>query len=1328
MNIRTSFLAAGFSLLTLASSHAATIYQTANDTTSDAWSTDGTPWGGTAPTAGNDYVTVSGVSGTTLTASGFGAQFSSRLRDNGSVFPGNSITIVAQTELLLKGGAASVTSGNIILNGGIIAYGVAGPNTVGLAGNLAVPTTGILGMGGANTLNVTSALTGSGTLSLRASDTAPFIVFTNGNLSGFTGTFQIGGGDAGYVTVDFTTNSVLSAAITMGTLGSTLDVLNLSHALTVNSFQFGATTLSPGTYTVAQLNSLVGNGSQFTGTGTLTTGSAVPKPMIGANPTWSPASVVVGQTASITVFPSGSAPLAYQWMAAVTNSGNYVNLTNGGNLSGVTNATLTINNAQFANALDYVVVVTNVYGAVTSSVPATLTVLAPVPVPTFTANGLALTPPMGWNAWNYFQFNIDETVVRAIADAMATNGMKAAGYQFINLDDMWQKSRDSNGVIVPDPIRYPSGIKALADYIHSKGLKFGLYSDHGLQTCQDRPGSYGYEYIDANTYAAWGVDYLKYDNCVLPSGDNIPNDYARMADALLKTGRPITYSICSWSFGSWQPYIGNLWRTTGDIGSTFASITGIVGKNSAPAFFAGPGRWNDPDMLEVGNGNLSFIENQSHFSLWCLMSAPLLAGNDLTTMSAQTASILTNPELIAVDQDPAGEQGTALPNTATNQIWVKPLGTDFTTKAVGLFNPNASAATMTVNWTNIGLQAGSASVRDLWAGANLGSFNNSFTTNVPSHGIVVLKVVGTAPLVPGLGTNYLSDLQFAYCYVGSGVMTNNKSIGGNAIKLNGVTYAKGLGVHAFSGVEYRLGGLASRFQSDIGVDDEAVSPGSVVFHVIADGTEIYNSGTMNVGATHQTINLDVTGVNRLTLGVSDADNGNSNDHADWAGALVVVTNTLPAAPLVPASLTANPGLPIKLSWNATPGAVSYNIYRALVLTGPYTNLASSVLATYADSNAISGTTYYYKVTAISGYGESSNSVATSTYACAAPAIPSGVAAVAQSQQVMISWNPVPGATSYSLARALPSTSFSQVATGITTTNYTDRNVLLGTNYSYVVYANNGCSQSGQSVCAYATPALPVGYISNLSSSSTSMTMVWPQGTLLQATNLAGPWVATSGFSSNTALTTNAQMFFRLQIQAQPISINLSASGTAMASSESAGVVPETNWNNASGAILVKAMPLKDATGSPSGATVEWLAKSTSINNNISDTAGNKRMMRTLLDISNANFDTATVMVNGLPANPNGWNVYVYFDGSNSTETREGSYVISGPGITTTTILGIDAASTDFSGTFVQANNSAGNYVLFTIPNVPGFTVDATPYINGASTLRAPINGIQIIPK
>ena len=544
-------------------------------------------------------------------------------------------------------------------------------------------------------------------------------------------------------------------------------------------------------------------------------------------------------------------------------------------------------------------------------------------------------------------------------------------------------------------------------------------------------------------------------------------------------------------------------------------------------------------------------------------------------------------------------------------------------------------------------------------------FTNSFTTNVPSHGIVVLKVVGTPPVLPGPGTNYLSNLQAAYAYVGWGTMTNDKSIGGNAITLNGVTYTKGLGVHAFSGVEYYLGGIASRFQSDIGVDDEEGTSGSVVFHVLADGTEIYTSGVMTGGAPHGTINLNVTGVNRLTLGVSDADNGNTDDHADWAGALVVVTNTVPVPPPAPTGLSANPGLPIALSWNATTSAVSYNIYRALALTGPYTNLASSVLPAYADSNVVSGITYYYSVTAVSGFGESSNSVAASAYACAPPAVPSGVTTVAQSRSVIISWNPVPGATSYSLARAIPSTPFSIIATGVTATNYIDRNVFLGTNYSYVVCANNECSQSGQSACVNATPALPAGYITALQSSGGNMMLAWPQGTLLQATNLNGPWVATPGISSSTAPMTNSQMFFRLQIQANPISINFSGSGTAMASSEIAGVVPETNWNNAPGAIVVNGLPLNDATGSPSGATVDWTAKALKQHQH-----SRHRRQRPddaeLLD--NNNVDTTTVIVSGLLAHPNGWNVYVYFDGNNP-ETREGSYTISGPGITTTTIYG-----------------------------------------------------------
>ena len=729
-------------------------------------------------------------------------------------------------------------------------------------------------------------------------------------------------------------------------------------------------------------------------------------------------------------------------------------------------------------------------------------------------NDLALTPPMGWNSWNYFACNVSDALIRGIADAMATNGMKAAGYQFINIDDCWQVARDGNGVIVADPVRFPNGIKGLADYVHSRGLKLGVYSDHGLETCQGRPGSYGYEYLDANTYASWGVDYLKFDACALPPGDVPQLDYARMADALMKSGRPITYSICAWEFLSWMAESGNLWRTGGDIEATFPSILWCLGDNSPPAFVAGPGRWNDADMLEVGNGSLTFTENQAHFSLWCIVASPLIAGNDLTTMSAQTLSILTNAELIAVNQDPAGEQGVPLANTSTNQIWVKPLGTDFTTKAVALFNPNTSATTITVNWSDIGLRPGIATVRDLWAKANLGAFNNSFTTNVPAHGVVVLKVAGTAPLLPGLGTNYVTDLQPAYSYTGLGSMTNNRSIGGNPLRLNGTTYPKGLGVNALSGAEYRLGGIASRFQSDIGVDDETGASGSVVFQVIADGTKIYGSVVLRGGAAHQSIDLDVTGVNRLTLGVIGADDGISNDHADWAGARVVVSNTVPAPPLAPTGLSASRAIPVPLAWNATRSAVSYNIKRALAFAGPYTNLASTFLPSYADINVGSGITYYYVVSALSSFGESSNSSPASALACAPPTAPSGVTAAANDRQATISWNPVPGATSYSLARALSSTPYSNIATGLTSTNYTDLNLTNGTSYSYVVYANNSCTQSSRSAFANATPnLLPVAPTGLTATTGGARAVLrWnaaPAATsynLKRSTNSAGPFL------------------------------------------------------------------------------------------------------------------------------------------------------------------------------------------------------------------------------
>ena len=728
-------------------------------------------------------------------------------------------------------------------------------------------------------------------------------------------------------------------------------------------------------------------------------------------------------------------------------------------------------------------------------------------------NNLALTPPMGWNSWNHFGCNVSDATIRGIADAIATNGMKAAGYQFINIDDCWQVTRDANGVIVPDPTRFPYGIQGLAAYVHSKGLKLGVYSDHGLTTCGGRPGGYGYEYLDANTYASWGVDYLKYDNCNLPAGDVSQADYLRMADGLMRSRRPITFSICAWSFASWMPSAGNLWRTTGDINDSFSSMTSNLGGNSPSAFVAGAGRWNDPDMLEVGNGGMTFTEDQAHFTLWCIIGAPLIAGNDLTSVSAQTMSIFTNAELIAVDQDPGGEQGVMVPTSSTNQVWVKPLGTDFTTKAVALFNPNTNGTTITVNWSDIGLRPGMATVRDMWAGAARGTFSNSFSTNVSAHGAVALKIVGTAPLPPILGTNYLTALQPAYAYVGWGTLGINQTIGGNPIRLNGVTYTNGLGAHAFSGIEYRLGGIASRFQSDIGVDDEVGAHGSVVFQVLADGAKIFDSGTLNGSAAHRSIDLDVSGVNRLTLGVTDAGDGNSYDHADWAGAHVVVSNTAPAAPLAPAGLSATPGIPISLSWSSTRSALSYNLKRGMTPAGPFTNLVSLALLLFADTNVIAGTTYYYVVSAVSVFGEGLNSAPASALACAPPAAPSGVTAVAGIQLVTLSWNPVPGAASYSLARALPSTPYSVIAAGLTGTNYLDLAVVNATNYSYVVYATNGCTQSGPSSFANATPNLPPAAPTGLTATTggTRIVIEWNAAAnasgynLKRATNSAGPF-------------------------------------------------------------------------------------------------------------------------------------------------------------------------------------------------------------------------------
>jgi alpha-galactosidase len=366
------------------------------------------------------------------------------------------------------------------------------------------------------------------------------------------------------------------------------------------------------------------------------------------------------------------------------------------------------------------------------------------------ANGLAQKPPMGWNSWNKFQCDptlMNDAHIRSIADAMVSKGMLAAGYQYLVMDDCWaSKNRDSSGHIVADPA-FTTNMLALTRYIHGKGLKVGIYSDRGPQTCQNRAGSFNHEAQDAATFAGWGVDYLKYDNCepTDAAGNPVRNstaerqtDYTAMGTALANAGRPIVYSLSAWQFESWMPSVGNLWRTTGDIGASFDSVLTILDSNRNLARFAAPGGWNDPDMLEVGNG-MSANEDRAHFSMWAMLAAPLIAGNDVSTMSSVTSSILTNKDVIAVDQDALGAEGTLVRDDGDAQVWSKRLLINGT-RAVALLNRGGSSATIAVNWGEVGL-SGNLSVKELWSGTT-GSSTTGWTASVPAHGVALLKLTG----------------------------------------------------------------------------------------------------------------------------------------------------------------------------------------------------------------------------------------------------------------------------------------------------------------------------------------------------------------------------------------------------------------------------------------------------------------------------------------------------------------------------------------------------------------------------------------------------------
>lgn len=364
---------------------------------------------------------------------------------------------------------------------------------------------------------------------------------------------------------------------------------------------------------------------------------------------------------------------------------------------------------------------------------------------------LALTPPMGWNSWNHFECDrVNEEVIKDMADAMVSSGMKDAGYEYIVIDDCWQVGRDDEGVIIVDSEKFPSGIAALADYVHSRGLKFGIYSDAGTHTCEGRPGSKGHEEQDAATYATWGVDYLKYDWCNTEGQDEIES-YTKMRDALYKAGRPIVFSICEWGYSKpwkWAGDVGHLWRTTQDItdrwdGSRWGNQLGwtfILERQVGLEKYAGPGHWNDPDMLEVGNDGLTINEARAHFTMWCMLAAPLITGNDLKNMSDDIRDILTHIELIAIDQDPLGQQGFKIYDEGNFEIWQKPLSDGG--MAICLLNLETRDKEYEIQWDKLKINGfnGTYAVKNLWDDKTVGNTSSSYSVKVGGRDVVVFRL------------------------------------------------------------------------------------------------------------------------------------------------------------------------------------------------------------------------------------------------------------------------------------------------------------------------------------------------------------------------------------------------------------------------------------------------------------------------------------------------------------------------------------------------------------------------------------------------------------
>ena len=500
---------------------------------------------------------------------------------------------------------------------------------------------------------------------------------------------------------------------------------------------------------------------------------------------------------------------------------------------------------------------------------------------------LAARPPMGWNGFNAFgdecPTDLDEPKLRENIDALVMNGMQSAGYHYVNLDDCWQVPRSEDGLRSFDPARLPGGIEQLSNDVHARGLSLGIWAPQ--KDCRQEPGSEGYEAVDAETFVAWGVDYLKYVGCLAPLTESA---VSTMAQALTSTGRPIVLSLVDGAFSEWLRETGQLWRTGDNVQATWSSIVTNIDQTVPLAAYARPGAFNDPDMLEVGNGALTSGEMRAHFSVWSILSAPLLAGNDLSVMTDEARDILTNHRVIALNQDPLGLQAALIRSEAGVDVLAKPLA-ECGARGVVLWNRSETSVDTNVSFRELWLEPRAATVSDLWSDQPVATGSDGFTVTVPGHDAVALRVTGVEPPLPR-GRVYLSDLRYTYATNGFGPVeldtTNGEdaALDGTPIRLRGAVYEKGLGVHGPSLIRYRLGRACSRFSADIGIDDDQAGTGSAQFEVWADGERLFRSGTLTGESPQRSLNIDVRDKRELRLFVGIGGDTDAHDHAVWASA------------------------------------------------------------------------------------------------------------------------------------------------------------------------------------------------------------------------------------------------------------------------------------------------------------------------------------------------------------------------------------------------------------------------------------------------------------